>query len=134
MFRFNYIYSRTKPIFNILKIEQICQIYFKHKIFFIKPIYSNSLTKNIFETLITYYKDRVPPVGSYLHQLNVVRQMVDYEPELANLKVSILKIDTQYKCHDEDLLNSLNSIITNFNFTNFLETSKNLNDALKISF
>ena len=73
-------------------------------------------------------------MGSYLHQLNVVRQMIDYEQELANLKVSILKIDTQYKCHDEDLLNSLNSIIKNFNFTNFLETSKNLNDALKISF
>ena len=29
------IYSRTKPIVIILKIEQISQVYFKHKIFFL---------------------------------------------------------------------------------------------------
>ena len=66
------IYSRTKPIVKILKIEQISQIYFKHKIFFLKQIYSNSLTKNIFETLGNCYKKRVPPVGSYFHQINLV--------------------------------------------------------------
>jgi hypothetical protein len=100
----------------------------------LKKIYSNSLTKNIFETLVTYYKDRAPPVGSYFHQINVVSQMIGCKPELANLKESILKIDSHYKCHDEDLLNSLNSIINSFNLTNFLEISKNLNDALRISF
>ena len=108
--------------------------YLKHKICFLKQIYSNSLTKNIFETLITYYKNMAPPGCSKLHQLNVVRQMIGYETELAYLKASILKNDTQYKRHDEDLLNSLYSIINNFNSTNFLEISKNLNDVLKISF
>ena len=60
--------------------------------------------------------------------------MNGYKPELANLKASILKIDIQYRYHDEVLLNSSNSVINNLNLTNFDEISKNLSDALKISF
>ena len=86
-------------------------------------MYTNSLTKNIFETLGACYKERIPPVGSYFHQLNLVSQMIAYDPTLDYFKVSILIIDDQFKCHDEDLLSTINSIINNFNFTNCQEFS-----------
>ena len=49
--------------------------------------------------------------------------MIGYEAAHDNFKASILKMDEEFKCHDEDLLSTINSIINNFNFTNCQEFS-----------
>ena len=40
-------FSKTKPLFQCLKIESIQQIYLKHKVFFYKQIMKNEI--NLFE-------------------------------------------------------------------------------------
>ena len=62
--------------------------------------------------------------------------MIGYEPALANFKASVLKIDDEFKCHDEDLLSTINSIIkeepliSTADFTTKIDYNVSLNDLL----
>ena len=42
-------FTKTKPLNKALKLESIRQIYYKHKIFFVKQIFNNQLCKNVLE-------------------------------------------------------------------------------------
>ena len=48
-------YARFKPLLNELKIDQIEQLYFKHKIFGLKQVHNNKLTYDLYSYLNRYY-------------------------------------------------------------------------------
>ena len=126
-------YARTKPLFNAIKIEQITQLYLKHKIFFLKQIYLNHLTKEIYEFLVRYYNFTLPPKGSFIYQIKQVEELVGYKPSILNVKEVIVSIENQFICNDIDLNENLNTILKNYDPKFFYESCRLLNNLLCIN-
>ena len=62
-------FCRTTPLFNVLKIERIEELYLKHKLYFYKQIENYKLTKDVINYLTKYYIDKTPHKG--LHRSNL---------------------------------------------------------------
>ena len=63
---------RSKPLFHALTIEKFAQLYYKHKVFFLKQILCNSISKDVYDFLYKYYIQyslSEAPSGSFLSQL-----------------------------------------------------------------
>ena len=70
-------YAQIKPLLNELKIEQIEQLYFKHKIFGMRQLINNDFTFNIFVYINRFYDD-VKQCGknSFVSQLNDLKKLL----------------------------------------------------------
>ena len=123
-------YTKTKPLFNCLRIESIQQLYYKHKIFFVKQIYKNELTFNIFNYLIEYYRVATSK-NSFIKQIYEINNVISVNNCLENLKESIKKIEELFNIVNLGLLNSIQFVI-NFFYTNrnYIEMYKSLNTLL----
>ena len=66
------IFCRTKPLFQVLKVEQLTQLSLKHKIFFLKQIVSNDFTRSLFNLLGDLYQVEKPNERSFFFQLKKI--------------------------------------------------------------
>ena len=128
------LYCRTKPLFQELRIEQFSQLYSKHKVFFMKQIEQNTLTRQLFSYLNGYYSTRSPSEHSYISQLRQVEKLTTISTSISNYKQLLGAIDSKYTNNDSELAQSIKNIIDSFDIVYFYRTVKLLNDNLKIVF
>lgn len=127
-------YCRTKPLFQALRIEQFTQLYSKHKVFFIKQIESNMLTRGLFAYLNDYYLTRSPTRYSFICQLRQVEELTSILTCILNYKQLLDAIDTKFANNDIELAETIKEILDSYNVVNFFKYVKLLNDTLKIDF
>ena len=89
------MFARCKPSLNELKIEQISQLYFKHKVFGLKQFRMNVFSSKVLDYLYIYYKCCSPPKESFIAQFYDVEKAVG-EPFLCYTK-SIELLDSQFQ-------------------------------------
>ena len=127
------IFCRTKPLFQVLKIEQLTQLYLKHKIFFLRQILSNDFTRSLFNLMSSLYQLEKPNERSFFFQLSKIEFLTSTVPTIANSKRVLESIESTFKCNDEELISNLNILLDQFNNVNFYFITKQLNSFLKIS-
>ena len=129
-------YVKTKPLFNCLHIESIQQLYYKHKVFFIKQIYKNELTFNTFNYLLEYYKNtKINCKNSFIKQIFDLNILINVENCLDNLCDTIKKIESMFVVENKGLLDSIQFVIDCFsNNRNYIEMRKLLNILLNYEF
>ena len=128
------IYNRTKPLLQLLKVEQITQLYLKHKIFFFKQIYLNSLSLDVLKFCSEYYRVRNAPKASFAYQLKQVSDLSGHEVTLMNLKESINSIVSKFICNDQELNEQLKTSLNNFKIDPFFLTINILRKLLWVEF
>ena len=69
--------ARTKPLLQVLGIEQITQIYQKHKIYGIRQFLANALTRTVLNELKQRYSQQTPAKRSFFHQLKTLEADID---------------------------------------------------------
>ena len=106
-------YCKTKPIFQVLKIESMMQLYAKHKIFFYRQIKCNSVTNAVFVWLHCHYKKSKASIESLIDQVNKISKQLKVDNCLANIQDTIKKIELMDKCVNKGLMDSINFLITN---------------------
>lgn len=128
-------YTRTKPLFQILKIESIMQLYCKHKIYFIKQLKKNSLTNEIYDWLDSKYieKKTKPSKNSFVAQIKIVSQVIKCHC-LINLTETLNKIEKLFFITNNGLLDTISFIISNFYLDRqYFKLTKLLNKFLNYS-
>ena len=103
--------SKTTPLFQCLSVDQIPQLYFKHKLYGFKQILLNPYSCLVFNWLSNYYANSKPPEQSYFHQISVLNNYTDMDDTLTNIKETRLKIDTLFRSDDTDLVESVNNCL-----------------------
>ena len=122
--------TRTKVLLNELKIENIRQIYLKHKVFGLRQFYNNFLTKELLVYLEVYYDGKVISRQSFMSQLKEVEAFTG--SDLSDWKESILVIDRRFQCNDIELRQLVFTILKNFSINNsYLYNINLLNNILK---
>ena len=124
--------SRTRPLFNELKIESIKQLYFKHKVFGLKQMRHDDLSNDILLYLEKYYNGMTPTKQSFISQLNKTRDFAGCE--LGSIKNLLNSIDGKFMCNDQEMRSNISCILDNFNFFNSFFYMKLLNDILYVIF
>ena len=107
-------YCKTKPLFTVLRIESINELYLKHKIFFYKQIIKNDLTISIFNFLEEHYKNKKSCDDSFVKQIQMVNKSIETENCLLNLKETIRKIENIFVCSNLGLTDTIKFIIIDF--------------------
>ena len=125
-------YVKTKPLFNCLRIESIQQLYYKHKVFFVKQIYKNELTFKSFNFLLDYYKNsKTNCKNSFIKQIFDLNTLLDVDSCLSDMNCTIKKIEKLFIIENIGLLNSIQFVIDCFYFNrNFIEMKVLLNNLL----
>ena len=121
------------PLLNVLKVEQIGQLYSKHKIYgsqFLK----NELTFNNFMYLKRYYNEKKANNESFMSQFANVSYETGSDIEDLNLFSCISKIDGQYQDDNEEIKKSLNIVLNKYEYSNSFFYIKLLNDLLYVEF
>ena len=127
-------FCRTRPLFRILKIEQVQQLYLKHKIFFLRQLYLNPFTRTVYENLHSYYCTLKSNKLSFFNQIKQIKEEVGVEITQFNSKIVLNLIENKFSCNDQDLLYDLFEIINNFDVNRFYDSKKKLDEILKIEF
>ena len=127
-------FIRTRALLQVLKIESISHLYLKHKVFFLKQIYNNVLTRDIFIFLKCYFKGKKKPKQSFESQLDQVEKLTKIEPNITNTNSMIDLINGSHKVNDLELISKLIVIVNNFDSDQPFLTIQRLNDLLKLNF
>ena len=127
-------FIRTRALLQVLKIESISHLYLKHKVFFLKQIYKNVLTRDIFIFLKCYFKGKKKPKQSFESQLDQVEKLTKIEPNITNTNSMIDLINGSHKVNDLELISKLIVIVNNFDSDQPFLTIQRLNDLLKLNF
>ena len=124
-------YCKTKPLFMVLKIESINELYLKHKIFFYKQVVKNDLTNSLFSFLREHYKSHKACDDCFTNQVQSVNKAIGSEDCLVNIKETIKNIENLFICNNCGLLDSIKFILNNFELNrNFIELKFLLNNLL----
>ena len=115
MLRLN-LFNRTKPLLHLLRVEQCSQLYLKHKLFFMKQINLNSLSLDVFRFTHDYYEWITPPKSSFVYQLGQVSDITGLEATMGNFKQSIILIDNNFSCNDQDINEAFKICIYNYKY------------------
>ena len=106
-------FARFKPLLNELKIDQIEQLYFKHKIYGFKQLHNNKLTYDLFSYLTRYY-DNCENIErcSYISQYN---ELKNFTGSSMNSPRTILELlNNRFMCNDIDIRASMRKILLEF--------------------
>ena len=117
-------FCKTTPLFQVLKVESMKQLYYKHKIFMYKQVVNNTVSSEIFFFLKDYY-DGIKAVDSLIKQLKEVEVSTKTEDSLSDLKKTMKKIEGLNICQNKGLLDSIDF---NTKMTNYIE-QKNLMES-----
>ena len=123
--------TRTKVLLNELKIENIRQIYLKHKVFGLRQFYNNFLTKELLVYLGIYYDGKVILRQSFMSQLKEVEAFTG--SDLSDWKESIL-VMSFFQCNDTELRQLVFTILKNYSINNSFLYINLLNNILRIDF
>ena len=89
--------SRSKPLLNELDVEQIGQIYDKHKVYGLKQCMNNFFTRDLLEYLSDYYGINGASKNSFVSQLRqVIRKDDIVMPNYTGILGSVNLIVTLY--------------------------------------
>ena len=90
--------TRYKVLINVLGIDQIDHIYYKHKIFFYKQVIKNNITNKITKLLLDHYQDKKPLKNSFFSQLSNLKSEhnISIEPGGLNYHDCILAINEAF--------------------------------------
>ena len=124
------IFCRTKPLFQVLKVEQLTQLYLKHKIFFLKQIVSNDFTRSLFNLLGDLYQVEKPNERSFFFQLKKIEVLTTTDPTIAQFKKVLETIESTFRCNDGELISSLNILLNQFNSEIFFLIIKQMGTLL----
>jgi len=127
-------YCRTKPLFHALKIEQLTQLYLKHKLFFLRQIYLNRLTRDVFGFLdgfYHYFKSDQIPKETFTSQLLEVEKFISEEVSIMNYKKMVDDINNKFRFNDTELNNEIKKCIDEYKIDEFYKMTKKLNFLLK---
>ena len=116
-------FCKTTPLFQVLKIESMEQLYAKHKIFCYRQIKNNQMTSEILNYLRQHYENNVISEHSFVKQLRKVDEQINSTDCCSNTKDSIKKIEQLYKCENTGLTDSLKFIIE---YKSYIELIKQL--------
>ena len=72
-------FASTSALLDVLHVESIECIYYKHKIMFNAQIMQYSLSRKIYECLSSYYKTVKPTKSWYFSQIFTLLKIVDLE-------------------------------------------------------
>ena len=124
--------TRTKELLNELRIENIKQIYLKHKVFGLRQFNNNFLTKELLVYLNVYYDGKDIPKQSFMSQLKEVEEFTGLD--LGNWNESILVIDRRFQCNDTELRQMVFTTLKNYSIKNSFLYINLLNNILRIDF
>jgi hypothetical protein len=118
-------FCKTTPLFQVLKVESMKQLYYKHKIFMYKQVVNNTVSSEIFFFLKDHYDSIKAPVDSLIRQLKEVEVSTKTEDSLSDLKKTMKKIKGLNICQNKGLLDSIDFITK---MTNYID-QKNLMES-----
>jgi len=127
-------FSRTKALLQNLGIEQLPQLYLKHKIFFLKQIILNELSVKTYNFISAYFRDVLAPKQSFVSQVRKVESVIEKEVTPTNLKSSIESIEGKFHCNDNDLLEQVKCTLDNYTTETFFITINSLKELLWVEF
>ena len=125
---------RIKPLLSILKIDQLTQLYYKHKLFFFKQILFNPLTNDLFFYLKGYYSFLKPTYFSFFSQFSELSTFLNLEISFSNYKILLSRIDELFASNDIEMLAELRKCLSEHTCERFFITINKINDILKIEF
>ena len=123
--------ARTKPLLQVLGIEQVTQIYQKHKIYGIRQFLTNALTRTVFNDLKQRYSQLTPAKRSFFHQLKTLETDIDSTVLDHPLKHTFQKIDNLYVSNDNELNNRISILLSKLRYGSNFEVRKELQTCLK---
>lgn len=100
-------FSRTRPLNDSIKLESIKQIYFKHKIFFLKQIFKNDLCKEIFNELRSKKIKFLRFNNSFVKQLDDLEKKIFVNCTDYDYDILIKSIESQFRCVNKGLVDSI---------------------------
>ena len=121
-------FCKTTPLFQVLKVESMKQLYSKHKLFMYKQVMNNAVTSEVFAFLREHYVGNKSPVDSLITQLKEVGVLTKTEDCLADLRGTMKKIESLNKCMNKGLLDSIDFITK---MTNYIEQKKLMESFLR---
>ena len=128
-------FCHSKPLFDILKLSSIREIYMKHKVLFNYQLKQNTLTHSIDQYLVNYYAIGKPMRLSFYSQLDLVNRVINPNLAVRNKKEQLELIRGQFKCQNAGLLDSVQFIISSMNDQIDINSRayllKNLKDILR---
>ena len=127
-------FSRTKPLFHALRIEHFEQLYLKHKIFFLKQIAKNELTRTIFSFLNNHYNVSNLPRASFSYQLKQVADITRVVATIYNCGSQLKWIDEHFAAGETESFNKVVEILNHYDIDRFYLTTEKLNDLLYVDF
>ena len=122
-------YSRAKPLLNVLKIEQVHQLYMKHKLFGVRQFSKNQKSNDILEYLVKYYNRVKPTKLSFISQLDQVTKFTGMHWK-QNFKECMNAIDEKFISNDIELINKIKKIIDSYIVEYSFICIRELNDFL----
>ena len=126
-------FARAQPLLNELKIEQVKQLYMKHKLFGVRQFFNNDLSREIFTFLNQQYKNVKITKQSFVSQLNDLNNYtgVDWEQ---NYNGCFKAIDAKFECNDLILISTIKCILLSYTTSNSFFCIFDLNNCLRVEF
>ena len=122
---------RTTPLMQSLKVEQMNQIYLKHKLFGIKQFLNNPLSQSTFQFLSLFYQGK-PKINkrSFFYQLKDLEEFVNMKVDFDSLRVAQNKLDKLFTSDDSELLERIAYIFNRYENGYIYTASKELESCL----
>ena len=105
---------RTKPLLHCLKVEQINQVYHKHKVFGIKQFLNNKLSGEVYDWLKWNYSDQAATRRSFFNQIKILETKFSVELRFDMLGSVKKCIDSKFLCNDLELTDKITEILGYF--------------------
>ena len=106
-------FAKTKPLFQVLRIESIPQLYVKHKVFFFKQVMRNKLAKECYNYLEKHYVGRnTPNNDSFAAQIRIANKELGFDIRVSTSN-SIKEIEKLNFINNKGLIDSLLFVIKN---------------------
>ena len=123
---------RTKPLLHCLNVDQIGQIYQKHKLFGIKQFLSNDLSASVFNWLSYNYSYYVKPnKRSFFYQLDKLGASFDGF-NFNSISQARSLIDSEFMCNDIELVTLVADLLNGYNSHNWFLSCNRLKSILSV--
>lgn len=118
-------FCKTTPLYNVLKIETVQETYHKHKIYYYNQISKIKITDTIFSTLKKIYINEhilKSNTETCLEQLKITGKFIKKDLDCVTFCTKTTKdmIAKIYRCENKGLLDSINTILAEFNKSGLL--------------
>ena len=124
---------RTKPLLQCLSVDQIGQLYQKHKLIGIKQVFKNVLSANVFEWLKSSFTgSNKPSKRSIFFQIDNLNSFTGKEILSSNFTIVKSLINSNFCCNDDDLVDVVAHHLGCYINENWFTASKALKNVLSV--